>query len=61
MSIVLKVIFAILAIICLCFTTYVCAFYHMFESNRDAMDNYSLTAAIIFAVLFIVFFRLAVM
>jgi len=60
MGVALQVIFVLLAIACLIVLTHIVAFYHMFESKRDAMDDYTITAIVIFIILFLIFFRLAV-
>ena len=60
MSVVLNTIFALLAMGSLLIDTYIIAFYHMFDSNRESIDDHSTTAVIIFTILFFVFFRLAV-
>ena len=60
MSIALKMTFTILSVVCLIAFTFIVSFYHMFESNRESMDNYALTASIVLGLLFFIFFRLGV-
>lgn len=60
MSIALKVIFIALAVISLIMFTFVVSFYHMFESNRESMDNYTLVSSVVLGLLFFIFFGLGV-
>lgn len=61
MSVVLKLIFDFLAIMCLYIATFMVVFYHMYDGNREAMDNHAIISVIFYIALFILFFNMGVL
>ena len=60
MNDVIRILCLIASLVCFYFATLIFAFHHMFETNRDKFDSYTITAVAEFALFGIILFRLGV-
>lgn len=55
----LKLIFLILALVCLYLATLSTSFYIYFNNDKESMGNYAMVSVIVFSVLFALLFNIA--